>query len=69
MQRSLLRRRNFAAEAEILCAVEDFDVRLELDTDAEQHLRRRSDEKQERMHQILVFILSEAKGPYPSENV
>jgi hypothetical protein len=43
--------------------VEDFEVRLGLDTDAEQHLRRRSDEKQEQMHQILVVILSEAKDP------
>jgi hypothetical protein len=50
VQRSFFSKRNLAAEAEIPSALEGFDVRADLDTDADQHLRRRSGAKQEQMY-------------------
>src|ERR1700681_817601 len=47
VQRSFFSRRNLAAEAEIFSALEVFDVRVDLDTDADQHLRRRGGTTQE----------------------
>src|ERR1700730_2699867 len=49
VQRSFFSKRNLAVAAEILSALEVFDVRVDLDTDADQHLRRRSGAKQEQM--------------------
>src|SRR5208282_592733 len=40
VQRSFFRSRSLAAEAEILSALESFDEREDLDTEADQHLRR-----------------------------
>src|SRR5208337_38171 len=40
VQRSFFSSRNLAAEAEIFSAAEVFTMRLDLDTDADQHLRR-----------------------------
>src|SRR5216684_2759164 len=47
VQRSFFSKRNLAAEAEIPSAFEVFDVGADLDTEADQHLRRRRDGKQE----------------------
>src|ERR1700722_2979022 len=47
VQRSFFSRRSLAAEAEILSPAERFEVRLSLDTDADQHLRLRGDTSQE----------------------
>src|ERR1700686_3050717 len=49
VQRSFFSKRNLAVAAEIFSALEVFDVRVDLDTDADQHLRRRSGAKQEEM--------------------
>src|ERR1700687_4184527 len=49
VQRSFFSKRNLAVAAEIFSALEVFDVRVVLDTDADQHLRRRSGAKQEQM--------------------
>src|ERR1700694_3746066 len=53
VHRSFFSKRNLAAEAEIPSALEVFAVRTDfeagLDTDADQHLRRRSGAKQEQM--------------------
>src|ERR1700687_3340255 len=49
VQRSFFSKRNLAVAAEIFSALEVFDVRVDLDTDADQHLRRRSGGKQEQM--------------------
>src|ERR1035438_3938375 len=47
VQRSFFSSRNLAVEAETLPALEVFDVRVDLDTEADQHLRRRRPAKQE----------------------
>src|ERR1700674_3199332 len=58
VQRSFFSKRNLAAEAEIPSALEVFAVRTDfeadLDTDADQHLRRRSGAKQEQMFDECV---------------
>src|SRR6202795_4079233 len=65
VQRSFFSKRNLAAEAEIPSALEVFAVRGDfeagLDTDADQHLRRRSGAKQEQMLDECVEA-----GPLPS---
>src|SRR5258708_3559030 len=47
VQRSFFRRRSFAVAAETPSVFDFFDVEADLNTDAEQHLRRRSRAKQE----------------------
>src|SRR6202047_4352783 len=58
VHRSFFSKRNLAAEAEIPSALEVFAVRTDfeagLDTDADQHLRRRSGAKQEQMFDECV---------------
>jgi hypothetical protein len=54
VQRSFLSKRNLAVAAEIFSALEVFDVRVDLDTDADQHLRRRRGAKQEQMFDECV---------------
>src|SRR3981081_3367508 len=70
VQRSFFSKRNLAAEAETPSVFDFFDVEADLDTDAAQHLRRRSGAKQEQSvsveccqiaKQISIVILSEAK--------
>src|SRR5271165_4972139 len=61
VQRSFFNMRNFAADAEIPSAFARFDVDADLGTDADQHLRRRRDGKQERSEQIRLAIPSETK--------
>src|SRR6266853_6884212 len=53
VQRNFFRRRSLAVAAEIPSALEVFDVRVDLDTDADQHLRRRSSAKQEQMFDVV----------------
>src|SRR5713226_8880288 len=48
VQRSFFSKRNLAALAEILSALEVFDGRVDVDTEANQHLRRSRGAKQER---------------------
>src|SRR5208282_6333372 len=54
VQRSFFSKRSFAAEAESLSALGAFDVHADLDTEADQHLRRRRGRKQERMFDDCV---------------
>jgi hypothetical protein len=69
VQRSFFSKRNLAAEAEIPSALEGFDVRADLDTDADQHLRRRSGAKQEQMFDECAEAgfapLGRGKAPSP----
>ncbi len=71
VQRSFFSSRNFAAEAEMLPAAEvvagDVDLRRELDTESDPHLRRRSRAKQAQFPQCFSLrssepALSEAEG-------
>src|SRR3981081_3561084 len=70
VQRSFFSKRNFAVAAETPSVFDVFDVEADLDTDAAQHLRRRSCANQEQSvsveccqiaKQISIVILSEAK--------
>src|SRR6202795_2168844 len=73
VQRSFFSKRNLAAEAEIPSALEVFAVRTDfeadLDTDADQHLRRRSGAKQEQMFDdvwkrgFALFVRGKAPPP------
>jgi hypothetical protein len=58
-----------AVAAEIPSALEVFDVRVDLDTDADQHLRRRTSAKQEQMFDFVwkrAFApLGRGKAPSP----
>src|SRR5438132_13278907 len=47
VQRNFFRRRSLAVAAETPSVFDFFDVEADLDTDADQHLRRRSGAKQE----------------------
>src|SRR3981081_216526 len=49
VQRSFFSKRNLAVAAETPSVFDFFDVEADLDTDADQHLRRRSGAKQEQM--------------------
>jgi len=49
VQRSFFSKRNFAVAAETPSVFDVFDVEADLDTDAAQHLRRRSCANQEQM--------------------
>jgi hypothetical protein len=70
VQRSFFSKRNFAVAAETPSVFDFFDVEADLDTDAAQHLRRRSGANQEQSvsveccqiaTQISIVVLSEAK--------
>src|ERR1700682_4084301 len=75
VQRSFFSKRNLAVAAETPSAFEAFDVRAnfeaDLDTDADQHLRRRSGAKQEQMFDDCVeakwgfATLGRVKAPSP----
>src|ERR1700674_34331 len=64
VQRSFFSKRNLAVAAEIFSALEVFDVRVDLDTDADQHLRRRSGAKQEQMFDECVGT---GQSPVPTQ--
>src|ERR1700674_1669506 len=54
VQRSFFSKRNLAVAAETPSVFDFFDVEPDLDTDADQHLRRRSGAKQEQMFDECV---------------
>jgi hypothetical protein len=54
VQRSFFSKRNLAVAAETPFVFDFFDVEADLDTDADQHLRRRSGAKQEQIFDECV---------------
>src|ERR1700686_460873 len=69
VQRSFFNKRNLAVAAETPSVFDFLDVEADLDTDADQHLRRRSGAKQEQMFDDVwkrgFALLVRGKAPSP----
>src|SRR5208282_4571836 len=72
VQRSFFNKRNFAAEAESLSALEVFAVRADLDTESAKHLRRRIGEKQAQKFDVFVWkrrCAQDKRRPVPTRSL